>query len=302
MDDQLDAALEQAGSRRDNLFAYPAQSNFSSVQHPLGLDRARPCEGLGCAAGCGCLRAHQPARSFPLQAGFRPALVLQDVRLSHRLGCPHRSPGQAPQAASSLVRRRHDHSSLRAGRQVLYGGRTHGFRRRHGRLSRYPRCRDRLTPPRIDRHAPDQAACPVPHRLAAREPDPDEHSTGIRLVNVYGPTDTRARGGAITVNFFDQHGKAIDHRSIEELANRHKISLRTGCFCNPGAGEVALGISRVELDVCFTSPDHADRLTLDDFRLCIDGKSTGAVRISVGLVTNFADVQAFLQFCEGLLD
>jgi selenocysteine lyase/cysteine desulfurase len=64
---------------------------------------------------------------------------------------------------------------------------------------------------------------------------------------------------------------------------------------------LALGISRVELDVCFTRPDHAERLTLDDFRLCIDGKSTGAVRISAGMVTNFNDVQAFLQFCESLL-
>jgi molybdenum cofactor sulfurtransferase len=35
MDDLLDAALERAGTGSDNLFAYPAQSNFSSVQHPL---------------------------------------------------------------------------------------------------------------------------------------------------------------------------------------------------------------------------------------------------------------------------
>ncbi|HMU92844.1 MAG TPA: hypothetical protein PKE43_07545, partial [Anaerolineales bacterium] len=66
-------------------------------------------------------------------------------------------------------------------------------------------------------------------------------------------------------------------------------------------GEVALGISRVELDVCFTSPDHKDKMSIDDFRLCIDGKSSGAVRISVGMVTNFNDVQAFLSFARGLL-
>jgi selenocysteine lyase/cysteine desulfurase len=78
--------------------------------------------------------------------------------------------------------------------------------------------------------------------------------------------------------------------------------LRTGCFCNPGAGEIALGISRMELAACFSQPTHEQRLSLDDFRLCIDGKSSGAVRISVGMVTNFADVQAFLKFCEGLLN
>jgi selenocysteine lyase/cysteine desulfurase len=109
------------------------------------------------------------------------------------------------------------------------------------------------------------------------------------------------RGGAVTVNFYDKDNKAIDHRYIEEQANESNISLRTGCFCNPGAGEVALEISRLELDVCFTKPGNEDRFTVDDFRLCIDGKSSGAVRISVGMVTNFNDVQSFLAFAKRLL-
>ena len=46
---------------------------------------------------------------------------------------------------------------------------------------------------------------------------------------------------------------------------------------------------------------NEDRFTVDDFRLCIDGKSSGAVRISVGMVTNFNDVQSFLAFAKGLL-
>ena len=130
-----------------------------------------------------------------------------------------------------------------------------------------------------------------------------KHSTGEPLVRVFGPTTTEARGGAVTVNFFDKDGKAIDHRYIESEANKVNISLRTGCFCNPGAGEIALGLSRVELDVCFTKTKakNEDRLSLDDFRLCFDGKSTGAVRISVGMVTNFNDVQALLSFARGLL-
>jgi hypothetical protein len=48
-------------------------------------------------------------------------------------------------------------------------------------------------------------------------------------------------------------------------------------------------------------PTYKQRLTVDDFRLCIDGKSSGAVRVSVGMVTNFNDVQAFLEFSRGLL-
>jgi selenocysteine lyase/cysteine desulfurase len=46
---------------------------------------------------------------------------------------------------------------------------------------------------------------------------------------------------------------------------------------------------------------HDQRLSYDDFRLCIDGKASGAVRISVGLVSNFEDAQKFLEFARGLL-
>jgi hypothetical protein len=43
-------------------------------------------------------------------------------------------------------------------------------------------------------------------------------------------------------------------------------------------------------------------MTYDDFRRCIDGKSTGAVRISVGAVTNFADALTFERFAREFLD
>ena len=128
-----------------------------------------------------------------------------------------------------------------------------------------------------------------------------KHSTGVPLVRLFGPNSTEGRGGAVTVNFYDKNGVAFDHRFIESEANKVNISLRTGCFCNPGAGEIALGISRMELDVCFTRPEHKDVMSIDEFRKCIDGKSSGAVRISVGMMTNFNDVQALLTFARGLL-
>jgi selenocysteine lyase/cysteine desulfurase len=62
-----------------------------------------------------------------------------------------------------------------------------------------------------------------------------------------------------------------------------------------------LQISKIELAACFAQPGHTQRLTYDDFRTCIDDKASGAVRVSLGLVSNFDDVQAFLKFAEGLL-
>ena len=106
------------------------------------------------------------------------------------------------------------------------------------------------------------------------------------------------RGATIALNLYDAAGHFIDHRTVERRANEAGISLRTGCFCNPGGGEVALGLSADELSTCFVNA--ADRLALDEFRRCIDDKSTGAVRVSLGLVTTFADVYRFVAFVAGL--
>jgi selenocysteine lyase/cysteine desulfurase len=127
-----------------------------------------------------------------------------------------------------------------------------------------------------------------------------QHSNGKPVIRFYGPLSANRRGGTIAMNFYDATGQFFDHRQIEAEANKVNISLRTGCFCNPGGGEIALGLSQTELVGCFTQPQ--ERLTVDDFRLCIDGKSSGAVRISVGLVTNFADVYRFIQFAKSFID
>ena len=60
-----------------------------------------------------------------------------------------------------------------------------------------------------------------------------------------------------------------------------------------------MGISADEMRSCFVR--HADRITYDEFRRCIDGKSTGAVRISLGVASTFADVSAFVGFARSFL-
>ncbi|MGB5616294.1 MAG: hypothetical protein WBM78_05600 [Desulfobacterales bacterium] len=70
-----------------------------------------------------------------------------------------------------------------------------------------------------------------------------QHSNGKPMVRIYGPTDTKMRGGTIALNFYGPDERLLDYRRIEELANEEGISLRTGCFCNPGAGEIAEGLT-----------------------------------------------------------
>jgi molybdenum cofactor sulfurtransferase len=126
------------------------------------------------------------------------------------------------------------------------------------------------------------------------------HGNGLAVVRIYGPLTTHARGGTVAFNFFDRNGHFVDHQIVEDRAGAMRISLRTGCFCNPGGGEVALGLSEEELGACFSQTPTG--MTLDDFRHCIDDKSTGAVRISFGLVSNFADARHFLEFAARFVD
>ena len=284
-----------------NLFAYPAQSNFSGVQHPLEWIEKAHAAGwdvlLDAAAfaptnylDLGQIKPDFVPLSFYKMFGYPTGIGALLVR-KQVLGKLHR-PWFAG-GTITVVSIQGDKYYMADGHTAFEDGTP-----------------DYLNIPAVEiglKHIESIGYGVIHERVMCLTGwlldnlTKMKHSTGEPLVRLYGPTTTEARGGAVTVNFFDKDGNAIDHRFIESEANKVNISLRTGCFCNPGAGEVALGLSRVELDVCFNGPGHQERVSLDDFRLCFDGKSTGAVRISVGMVTNFNDVQAFLGFARGLL-
>ena len=298
-EDGLEGYLNLARPGGSNLFAFPAQSNFSGVQHPLewiarsqaqgwtvlldaaafaptnrlDLSRWQPdfvplsfYKMFGYPTGVGCLLARRSA----LEKLHRPWFAGGTITVASVQGDKYYlAPGEAAFEEGTV-----NYLNLPAVEIGLNHLGSIGLDVIHERV----RC---LTGWLLD------------NLLVLR------HANGQPLIRLYGPTTTERRGGTLTLNFYGLSGSGIDHRRIERLANQANISLRTGCFCNPGAGEIALEISQPELAACFTRPD--DRLTLDDFRLCIDGKSSGAVRISLGLASNFADAYRFLQFAEGLL-
>jgi selenocysteine lyase/cysteine desulfurase len=116
------------------------------------------------------------------------------------------------------------------------------------------------------------------------------HGTGAPVVRIYGPAGTDRRGATIAMNFFDPAGVLIDSVRVERQANRAGFSLRSGCHCNPGVREIALGFSEQEMAAAFKDKD---RLRYEEFLHVIDGKTTGAARASIGLATTFADVYRF---------
>ena len=299
---QLAQSLSLAQPGANNLFAFPAQSNFSSVKHPLDwIEKAH-------AAGWDVLldaAAFAPTNRLDLSV-YKPDFV--PLSFYKIFGYPT--------GLGALIARRDKLHKLQrpwfaGGTITVASVQGDKYYLAEGHTAFEDGTVDYLNIPAVEiglRHIEAMGIDLINERVRCLTGwlldniTGLKHSSGVPLVRVYGPTDTESRGGAVTVNFFNAKGQAIDHRDIESAANRENISLRTGCFCNPGAGEVALGISRVELDVCFNGPGHENRLTLDDFRLCIDGKSSGAVRISVGMVSNFADIERLLAFARGLLN
>lgn len=123
-----------------------------------------------------------------------------------------------------------------------------------------------------------------------------QHSDGSPMVTIYGPTDLKMRGGTVAFNFLDAAGKVVDERLVAMESAAAMISLRTGCFCNPGAGEAALGLdARV---VRRLSKVRQLSRGLDEFIEVLGIPSLGAVRVSFGLASTTADLDKFFGFAE----
>ena len=120
------------------------------------------------------------------------------------------------------------------------------------------------------------------------------------MARIYGPAHTAYRGGTVTFNFLDPGGDIIDERVDARDTAAAGISVRTGCFCNPGAGEWAFGLGRraVRGGRWLQGFARQQTHTVDDYLRMIGLPVGGAVRASVGLASNQADIDRFMNFVE----
>ena len=124
------------------------------------------------------------------------------------------------------------------------------------------------------------------------------HANGSKLIKLYGPRHVENRGGTFMMNFFDVNEQCYSPQRIEQLGSVEKISFRTGCFCNPGVDELNHDISPDTLRNYFDGRHRGD---YDDF-VAFTGKTRGAVRISMGIPTTKSDVDRFIGFARTFLD
>jgi selenocysteine lyase/cysteine desulfurase len=90
----------------------------------------------------------------------------------------------------------------------------------------------------------------------------------------------------------------VDERYVDAVAAAHGISVRTGCFCNSGAGETAFSVTKDTL----IGAEFSEGMILDDYLRMTGMPTGGAIRISLGLAANFADVHRFMSFAGTFRD
>ena len=120
------------------------------------------------------------------------------------------------------------------------------------------------------------------------------HGNGEPMARIYGPASTRDRGGAVAFNLLDPGGRVVDERAVARATAAAGISIRTGCFCNPGAGEGAFELTKAD----WRRALRGGARTLDQYVDLLGLPSGGALRASVGLASNVEDVERFLAFVE----
>ena len=271
-----------AQTPKGGLFAFPAQSNFSGVRHPLSLVRVARERGLDVLLDIAAFAPSHPVNLREVPADFA---TLSFYKLFGY-----------PTCVGALIARREALAKLRrpwfAGGTVTYAAvnfETHRLRPHHeafedgtpnflgiGALAPGFDLLEEVGLRRLSNHVSSLTQA----FLAALHEMPH--------VSIYGPPDMTERGGTVAFNVVDDDGAPIPYGEVEARAAAHGVSIRGGCFCNPGASEAAFGLDRADLETCLGS--LGESFTVERFATCAE-RPIGAVRVSFGLANNENDVK-----------
>ena len=286
-------ALEPRG-----LFAFPAQSNFSGVIHPLGLVGRAQALGFDVLLDAA---AYLPTHALSLREtpadfivvsfyklfGFPTGVGALVARLDAlaRLVRPWFAGGTVTHVSVFL-----DRYHLRPGHEAFEDG-TPNFL---GIAALAPgfALLEAVGMPRLTAHV---------QRVTARLLDGLASLTqggGAPLVRIYGPVSMVDRGGTVAFNVLDRAGNPVPFEEVERRGRDAGVAMRGGCFCNPGASERAFGGDPDRARVCLD--ELHDRFTPERLRACLGpGAAVGAMRASVGLPTNDRDVDRAIEVVAG---
>jgi selenocysteine lyase/cysteine desulfurase len=279
-----------------SLFAFPAQSNFSGVRHPLALVREAQERGwrvlLDAASylGTGDLDLSQTPADFVMLSMYKIA--------GH------------PAGVGALVARREALAELR--RPSFSGGTVEWVSVHHGRhrLSAGEAGFEDGTVPFLALGAVKPAlrfVCDAGRDRLARQSarltaqlldalGALRHPNGRPVVRIHGPRNLVDRGATVAFTVQDAAGRVIPYWTVEADAREAGIAVRGGCFCNPGCAESAFGLEDRETLRCLES--LGERFTIPRFADCLGGRAVGAIRASFGLGSVSEDVERLVRLVE----
>jgi molybdenum cofactor sulfurtransferase len=283
------------------LFAYPAQSNFSGVKHPLDWIEAAHQKGYDVLLDAA---AYVPTNRLSLKetkADFVPISFYKMFGFPSGVGALLATP-------EALMELRRPWFSGGTIRYVSTPNDVHLFMDGPGAfedgtinflgisaISRGLDFLESIGMERLTKHVKELT------KLILDELSSLKHSNGEPLAKIYGPKTIDSRGGTIAFNVLDQFGKEFATEKVAEQAILRNISIRTGCFCNPGAAEFAFGHEPNRARKCYESMPH-DKFNMQDFSSCMDGKPVGAVRASLGIASNEHDVERLTEMIKQFRD
>ena len=233
-------ALSRTRGSHPGLFAYPAQSNFSGVQHPLGWVRQAQQAGYDVLLDAA---AYAPANRLDLSA-VRPQFVAVSW---------YKVFGYPTGVGCLLVRR---DALARLHRPWFSGGTIWGVSVQggwHRMLDDEGAFEDGtvnfLSIPDVTTGLDwiDGIGIDLIHRRVSMltgwlldRLGRLEHDNGAPLIRLYGPAGLAARGGTVTFNFLDRAGRVIDERAVarDAVDGGHLAAHRL--LLQPGGGRVGV--------------------------------------------------------------
>src|SRR5262245_3297766 len=281
--------------RGEGLVAFPAQSNFSGVHHPLSL--VKTAQSLGHHVLLDAA-AYVPSHALDLQAcpadfvamsfykmfGYPSgvgALVARRAALA-ALARPWFAGGTIEYVSVQL--QRHQLRPLQDGFEDGTANFLDIAALEHGFLFR-----DRVGISRVTAHVLELTEELIAGLRNLR------HRDGRPLVTIYGPASLDRRGGTIAFNVVYPDGHPVPFGLVESRADASGVHLRGGCFCNPGAAEAAFGFEAERVGRCLDA--LGEGFSISRLQRCLgSGTAVGAVRASVGLANNSRDIRRAIDF------
>ncbi|KAK6358570.1 hypothetical protein TWF730_007896 [Orbilia blumenaviensis] len=143
---------------------------------------------------------------------------------------------------------------------------------------------------RISQHT-QALGCLVLDSLNARK-----HTNGTPVVDLYTdkhPNDPDHQGATFALNLRKPDGSFVGFNDVLKLASVRDIHIRTGGLCNPGGVTKWVNLSEQEMRENFAAGKRCG----DEWDL-MNGKPTGAIRISFGAMSTLDDVARLVSFID----